>query len=423
MRGGAELHCRLIGELLSGRHEVEVVTTCARDYVTWANELPRGIEAVNGVPVWRFPVARPRDPQHFGRLQERIFHRPHTDAEAHAWLDAQGPYTPAMRDWIERYRDRFDYWICFSYRYWTTYHAMQAAAGRAVLVPTAEPDPAIDVPLFWPLFRGARAIVYNSHEERDMILARSGAHDVPGEVVGVGIQEPGAAGSIGQAAGRIDQVPGGTDQAIGGVNAQRFRDEFGINGPFMLYVGRIDENKGCRQLFDFHARTVRRCAERGEQPPLLVLAGHAVLEIPDHPTVRHAGAVSEQQKWDALAACDFLVMPSFYESLSMVLLEAWAVSRPVLVNAHCAVLRGQVERSNGGLWYGNGEEFVEAALLLSADARLRDTCGRAGQRYFAGNYRWPVIARKYEAILQRLEEGAPAVSNTLGTQPTGSSAP
>jgi glycosyltransferase involved in cell wall biosynthesis len=310
-----------------------------------------------------------------------VFHRQHDDAEALAWLDAQGPYSPAMRDWIERYRDSFDAWICFSYRYWTTYHAMQATADRAILVPTAEPDPTIDVPLFWPMFRNASAIVFNSHEERDMILERSGADDVPGDIVGVGIQEPGADG-------------GPTD-----VDGARFRREFGIERPFMLYVGRIDENKGCRQLFDFHARTVRRFAERDERAPLLVLAGHPVLPIPDDPNVRHVGTVSERHKWDALAAAELLVMPSFFESLSMVLLEAWALSKPVLVNAHCNVLRGQVVRSSGGLYYGDGEEFIEAVTLLFADARLRQSCGAAGHRYFADNYRWPVIESKYQAIL------------------------
>jgi len=387
IRGGAELHCRLVAELLAEHHEVEIVTTCARDYVTWANELPRGIERVNGLPVWRFPVARPRDPHGFGRLQERVFHRRHSDADARAWLDAQGPYTPAMRDWIGLYRDDFDYWICFSYRYWTTFEAMQAAAGRAILVPTAEPDPTIEVPIFWPNFRNARAIVYNSHEEREMILQHSGADEVPGDIVGVGIQEPGGS-------------PGGGP--ANPPDEQRFRSEFGVERPFMLYVGRIDENKGCKQLFEFHARAVQRCAERGESPPLLVLAGQPVIDIPDHPDVRHIGMVDEQQKWDALAACSFLVMPSFYESLSMVLLEAWAVSKPVLVNTHCAVLRGQVERARGGLYYGNGEEFIEAVTLLFSDGRLRATCGASGHRYFADNYRWPVIERKYEAILEAL---------------------
>lgn len=95
-------------------------------------------------------------------------------------------------------------------------------------------------------------------------------------------------------------------------------------------------------------------------------------------------------------------MPSFYESLSMVLLEAWALGKPVLVNAHCAVLRGQVERSGGGLYYADGEEFAAALMLLLADERLRATCGDGGRRYFDDNYRWPVIEHKYERILEAL---------------------
>lgn len=391
IRGGAELHCRLVAEHLAARHEVEVVTTCAHDYLTWANSYPAGISSVNGIPVWRFRVSKPRDPERFGRLQEKVFFRKHADEDAHAWLDEQGPYSPAMRDWIELYRDSFDYWICFSYRYWTTYHAMQAARGKAVLVPTAEPDPAIDVPLFHPLFRGASAIVYNSHEERDMILDRSGATDVPGDIVGVGIQEPPAAAEHGSGFRR-------------NTDPDRFRQEFGIEEPFVFYMGRIDANKGCKQLFDFWLRAVDRFEEHGQGAPLLVLAGHAVLEIPDHPRIRHVGTVDEQQKFDAMAAASLLVMPSFYESLSMVLLEAWALGRPVLVNAHCAVLRGQVERSKGGLYYGDGDEFVEALALMLGDEKLRTTCGQGGRRYFEDNYAWNVIGDKYERLLGLSQE-------------------
>ena len=42
INGGAELHARYIAEHLARHHDVEVLTTCARDYVTWANELPSG---------------------------------------------------------------------------------------------------------------------------------------------------------------------------------------------------------------------------------------------------------------------------------------------------------------------------------------------------------------------------------------------
>lgn len=243
-----------------------------------------------------------------------------------------------------------------------------------------------------------------------MILGRSGAHDVPSDIVGVGIQEPGVGGGrqelgAGDDVQELDTSPDTTPD----VDAERFRREFGIERPFVLYVGRIDENKGCKQLFDFHARAARRFEERGEDAPLLVLAGHPVIPIPEDAGVQHIGTVDERQKYDALAAASFLVMPSFYESLSMVLLEAWAQSKPVLVNAHCDVLRGQVERSSGGLHYGDGEEFIEALTLLFHDARLREACGRAGHRYFADNYRWPVIERKYERILEGLEASATAL--------------
>ena len=391
IRGGAELHCRLVAEHLAARHEVEVVTTCARDYLTWANAYPPGICDVNRIAVWRFPVRRPRDTYRFGRLQEKVFYRQHTDADARDWLTEQGPYSPALRNWVRHHRDRFDFWICFSYRYWTTYHAMQVAGDRGVLVPTAEPDPAIEVPLFHPLFRGAPAIVFNSHEERDMILRVSGVDSLPGDIVGVGIQEPEVA------------------------DPERFRQATGIREPFVLYVGRIDENKGCKQLFDYHLGAVERFAAKGLDPPLLVLAGHAVLDIPDHPFVRHLGTVDEQQKYDALAAASMLIMPSFYESLSMVLLEAWALGKPVLVNGHCGVLRGQAKRSNGGLYYKDGAEFAEALLLMLTDERLREACGKGGQEYYQANYRWPVIEAKYERLLGALQDQR---AHTAATAPT-----
>lgn len=376
--GGAELHARLLAELLSPHHRITVLTTCAKDYVTWDNEYPAGRACVGGVPVLRFPVRRPRDPERFGRLQQRVFHREHSLAQARAWMDAQGPYTPRMMRWIRRNESRFDFFVCFSYRYWTTFHAMEAARGKGILVPTAEPDPSIEMPLFHPMFRRARAIMYNSHEEREMILRHAGNEDTPGVVVGVGI---------------IDPPP---------VAPERFRAERRIDGPFLLYIGRIDANKGCGQLFDYYVRAHRRLSDAGLQPPRLVLAGSPVMEIPDHPDIVHLGRVSEQEKYDALAAATALVMPSFYESLSMVLLEAWALSKPALVNAHCDVLQGQCARSDGGLWYRNLAEFTESVRLLGQDRRLGEALGASGHAYWDSHYTWPVILDKYQSMLRRL---------------------
>jgi glycosyltransferase involved in cell wall biosynthesis len=376
--GGAELHARLVAEMLADRHDVTVLTTCATDYVTWANDYWPGIDTVSGIPVYRFPVRRPRDPERFGHLQQRVFHRDHTEKEALAWMEAQGPNSPRMRTWIGQQRDNFDYFICFSYRYWTTFHALQQAEGKGILVPTAEPDPAVEMPLFRPQFRSARAIMYNSIEERSMIQQQADNADVPGVVVGVGIIEP---------------PP---------VDPAGFRARNDLHDPYLLYVGRIDANKGCAQLFDYYLRAYDRLSAEGERVPQLVLAGSAVLDIPEHPAITYLGRVSEQDKYDALAGAEALVMPSFYESLSMVLLEAWALRRPVLVNAHCDVLEGQTRRAGGGLWYRDLAEFTECLRVMSRDSRLGERLGEAGHRYYLDNYTWPVINAKYETMLEQL---------------------
>ena len=76
--GGSEYHCRLIAERMSGQHDIDVLTTCARDYITWANEYPEGSERIHGVTVRRFANAETRDIEAFNRYSQWIFHHPHT---------------------------------------------------------------------------------------------------------------------------------------------------------------------------------------------------------------------------------------------------------------------------------------------------------------------------------------------------------
>ena len=390
INGGAELHARYIAERLARTHDVEVLTTCARDYVTWRNELPPGEERIGPVRVRRFEVSRERDADDFGRRSFDVFETPHSLKDELAWLDAEGPTSPSLVAHIERHAAAYDFLFFFSYRYHHSYHGIRAAAGKAILVPTAERDPAIGLAIFPPVFRGVRALMYNSHEERAMIQAASGNEAVPGVVVGVGSEIPPA----------------------GSVSAERFRRTYDIRGPFVLYVGRIDENKGCRELFQFFQQfqfTLRR-------PLQLVLAGKALLPIPDSPLIRHVGFISDQDKFDALAACEALVMPSFYESLSMVAIEAWAMGKPVLANARCDVLQGQCLRSNAGLFYADYPEFAETLHVLTTNRGLAAALGAHGRSYYLANYAWPVIDRKYDDMLERLRTAGP-VQTTLEPLP------
>jgi glycosyltransferase involved in cell wall biosynthesis len=379
INGGAELHARYIAERLARHADVEVVTTCARDYVTWRNERPSGVESVNGVTVRRFRVDRERDPGDFGRQSARVFEHRHSIADELSWLKSEGPTSRALVDHLAR-PDAFDFVILFSFRYYHAYHAARRLAAKAVLVPTAERDPAIGLGIFGPVFRSVRAIMYNSHEERAMIQAASRNGDVPGVVVGVG-----------------SDVPERSD-------AHRFRQKFGIQRPFAIYVGRIDENKGCRELFD-HYRRYAATFPRGLD---LVLVGSAIMPVPDHPRIHHLGFLDDQDKFDAMAAADLLIMPSYFESLSMVALEAWAIGKPVLANGRCDVLKGQCIRSGAGLYYESYEEFAEALYALESNGPLHARLGRNGREYFRTHYAWPVIERKYLDMLDRLKHERPA---------------
>src|SRR4051812_28074479 len=165
INGGAELHARFIAERLSRVATVEVVTTCARDYVTWKNELPAGVEQVNGISVRRFPVAHERRPDEFGRRSVRVFDRPHSVADELRWLESEGPASPAMVAYLEQAAKDLDFVLLFSYRYYHAWHLARRIAAKAIVVPTAERDAAIGLSIFGPVFRGVRAIMYNSPEE------------------------------------------------------------------------------------------------------------------------------------------------------------------------------------------------------------------------------------------------------------------
>ncbi len=376
INGGAELHARYVAEHLARHAHVEVLTTCARDYVTWRDDYAAGVEQVNGVPVRRFRVDHERDVHAFGHWSRRVFGEQHSYLDELKWLDAEGPTSSSLLKHLRSAQADYDYVIFFSYRYYHAYHGVKAVSSRAILVPTAERDEAIGLGISPRIFRGVRALMYNSPEERRLIESVSQNADVPGVVVGIGSEIP--------------EQP----------NAERFRQKFGINGRFALYVGRIDQNTGCNELFSFFMNGLQ-ALPRGLR---LVLIGKALLPIPEHPRVHHLGFLDDQDKFDALAASDLLVMPSYYESLSMVALEAWALGKPVLANGKCEVLRGQCIRSKAGLYYETQAEFIETLRAIAESRRLNAAFAANGREFFERNYSWPVIERKYLDVLSRLRE-------------------
>jgi glycosyltransferase involved in cell wall biosynthesis len=401
--GGSEYHCRLIAERLAGRHQVEVLTTCARDYITWKNEYPEGEDRVRSVTVRRFANSRTRDIESFNRYSDWIFSHPHTRQDEMEWLTQQGPWCPALIEYLERHHASYDVLVFFTYLYAPTVLGLQVDPGRSLLVPTAHDEPAIHLEIYQDVLSRPAAIAYNTDVERRFLTTHFPIRAIAEETVGCGVDLP---QEYGGDPGDADQLSGSEDEGEDEESATRrqrsergaaFRRRHRLHGPFVLYGGRIDPGKGCEELIEYFSSYV---GEGGEAS--LVLMGVKLMPLPEEPFIRFAGRLSDQERLQALEAATIVVVPSPYESLSLLALESFAVGTPVLANARSDVLVDHCVRSNAGLFYADRDEFVECLKLLVADERLRGALGRNGRQYVGRDYRWDVILGKYERMFARL---------------------
>jgi glycosyltransferase involved in cell wall biosynthesis len=374
VNGGAELLCRLVAEHLTKHWDIEVITTCAVDYLTWENIYPPGSQEVNGITVRRFPVDEPRNMVVFHQHSQMVFGRKASQEEELHWMRLQGPYSTPLFDYLATQHMHYDLFLFFTYLYCTTFFGLPLVSDRAALVPTAHDEPPIYLSIFDDLFGRVRYFIFNTPEEREFLRGRFPQVSLQGEVVGLGIELP-------------------------EVITHAFCEKYQIASPYLLYVGRIDPAKGCGELMDYF---VRFRSDHRELPLKLVLLGKPAMDLPQHPDIVPLGFVSEEDKYGGLAAAELVVIPSPYESLSMVLLEAWKLQKPTLVNAHCPVLIGQCRRAQGGLWYTNYEEFAEALTWLLSHPVERRRMAENGRAYVDRNYIWSAVQEKYLRAADRV---------------------
>ena len=375
--GGSEAHCRAIAlQLAAHGHEVDVLTSCATDYVTWANALPAGESRDGTLRVQRFPVARPRNLNRFREISEWVFTGRATEVEQETWFRENGPEMPALLEHLRARGGDYDRVLFWSFRYYHAFFGVPMVADRAILVPTAEDDDIIrTASILGELFTKPRAYLFLTPEERDLVAARCRGPLPPSEVIGAGI------------APSPPLPPSPPSETSKGERGDRF---------FALYLGRIEKNKGCDRLIDYFLSYT----EGGNPPIDLVMAGPSIMTIPQHPAINVLGVVRDAERDALLARARVLVMPSPYESLSMVLLEAWRAGTPALVNGRCKPLRGQTERANGGLFYEQREEFIDALTWFVAHADEARQFGAQGRAYVEREYAWPVVLAKIDRMLR-----------------------
>ena len=185
--GGSEYHCRLIAERLATRHDVEVLTTCARDYITWKNDYPEGTDRIRGVTVRRFANSQQRDIHAFNRYSDWIFANEHSRDDEMRWLEMQGPWSPSLLDYLGNHHRFYDALIFFTYLYAPTIMGLEIDPNRSILVPTAHDEPAIRLGIYRDMFRLPAAIAYNTDWEKNFLKSMFQIRAIAEETVGCGV--------------------------------------------------------------------------------------------------------------------------------------------------------------------------------------------------------------------------------------------
>ncbi|MBK7975624.1 MAG: glycosyltransferase family 4 protein [Deltaproteobacteria bacterium] len=368
--GGSEALARRIAHGLGRDDEVEVWTSCARDYLSWRNELPPGDSRDGPVTVRRFPVDRPRRIRWFGRLTQRLVAGPHTRANELDWMVRQGPRVVGLVEALRREGRSFDAVLFFTYLYYPAFFGLPEVADRAVLVPTAHDEPPLYFRIFEDLFAAAPGFVFQTPEERDLVRRRFSIQPRAETVAGVSLRAP----------ERVD--------------ADSFRRKFGLEGPLVLCVGRVDRVKGSVHL----AEAFLEYRARGGEGTLVFL-GIVRAPMPSDPAIRCLRMGRGDGQVERSGAADVSVIASPYESLSLAFLESAAVGTPVLAYGVSAVLAGQCARFGVGMTFADWAGFPTALDSLMKDPARRRLLGANGRASVAALPGWDAVLDSYRAVI------------------------
>ena len=363
--GGSESHARVVAQRLAMVNEVEVATTTALDYWSWAPHFEVGDSMDGPVRVRRFAVSGLRSPT-FKESERHVLFEPHTLADERAWLAMQGPHAPGLLEFLSSEGSGYDAILFYTYIYEPTAAGLPLVCERAALISTAHDELPLRLVPYRVLFQLPRAFGFLTPEERDLVHSRFRNEHIPSEVLGIGLDAP------------------------PWHDPQPFRKRYAPRGPLVVYLGQVSEGKAVDELLaDWIA--YRDAGGAGS----LVLAGTARMPIPERDDIVTLGRVSDEDKYALLEAADMLVLPSHLESLGIVLLEAWQVGTPCLVSAKNKVTTGQVARANGGASYDRGG-FPNA---LAAVLAKRDELGASGRTYVERECTWPAFDTRLEQLV------------------------
>ncbi|VDH03924.1 glycosyltransferase family 4 protein [Bergeyella zoohelcum] len=393
VNGGAEFHARILAEKLSKNYDITILTTTALDYQGWANHYAEGHTEVNGLKVIRFSTEifskkKMRKARRaifkkkkyfkiirflglFDLLDKKFNISTVTKEDGDNWLKGQGPFCPDLLSFLRKNKEEYDVFIFFTYLYYPTVMGLPIVNEKAIFIPTAHDEPPLYTKPYENLFSQPKFIMYNTQSEKELVENHFKEYCQNTDVAGVGIEEF-----------VLDETY---------CPAKEFQYDF----PYFVYIGRIDRNKGCRELVEYFNLF---CKENPSTK--LVMIGKNNMDIIPNKNIILTGFINEEDKYYLLKNSLGLILPSKYESLSMVTLEAMACGKIPLVNADCIVLKQHILNSGTGFYFSNYMEFKKYLnKIINLSEEEREEYSLQAKRYVKENYSWSSILNKFDQAI------------------------
>ncbi|MGI9596881.1 MAG: glycosyltransferase family 4 protein [Acidimicrobiales bacterium] len=398
--GGAEAVLADVAHGLAGRgHNIEILTTCAQDHFTWANEFPAGIFASGDsdhppVIVRRFEVERDTPGTVRDRIGDRILAGDRISIQdQQLWIN-DSLRCSGLWNHVFDNGNRYRALVFAPYMFWTTFAISQIHPERSIIMPCLHDEPPAYLELFQSMIEGVRGLWFLTDPERalaDRLYRLPARHAIVGASV---------------------DIPERYD-------SEGFKRENGIEGPYLYYGGRREWGKGWDDLMAGFARYLR--GRRGRPSLKLVTSGVGLVEAPPG-TETHivdVGLLSDFRRDDAMAGAAAYLQPSAMESFSRTVLEALLASTPVVANRASAVVAWHLANSGGGLTYDGEAELVQCLNFVTDEPEAAQALTRGGPQYVTERYR---LENVLDRMLTSLDAWLPIEAASPGDADRGAAA-
>lgn len=367
MPGGAENAVKSLIAHLKPHFDIEVLTTCVKDFHSDWNEnfWKEGEYHEMDIVIRRFKV-RKRDTLHFDLINAKLMRGAQVSPSEEQVFISECVRSESLNAYIHAHQNEYQWFLFIPYMFGTTYDGVLAVPEKAILIPCLHDESYAYMTIYQTLFKKVQKALFLSITEKKIAEKLFPTEKRKFIFAGLGLD---------------------TDITV---QKGAFRKKYGL-GPFMLYAGRKDSTKNIPELIAFFDRFQRETHSNLK----LVLVGPGEVVLPKNPNIIDLGFVSKEDKYDAMADSFCLCNPSHNESFSIVIMESWLCGRPVLVSEDCAVTRDHVLSSNGGLFYSDYDVFAESLRYYQDHPQESSQMAQNGKKYVMDHFSWDTVAQNY----------------------------